>query len=217
MVEANKYNVLPLDNSKVSRLDVSNRPSNIRGLKEFTYYDGMVRIPEGAAPDVKNKSFGISAEIEVPNGGAEGVLMTQGGRFAGYGLYMLNSKPVFHYNLVGVERHTVTGKALKPGKHVVTVDFKYDGGVGGSGTATLSVDGKVVSSKKIPRTIAYRVSLDETLDIGEDTGTPVSEDYKVPFKFTGELHKVIMNISDEELTDEQLTMYREMRAQALTH
>ena len=83
LIEAVKYNVLPLDNTKVERLDVSNRPSNIRGLNEFTYYDGMTRIPEGSAPDLKNKSFGISAAVEIPEGGAEGLLMTQGGRFAG--------------------------------------------------------------------------------------------------------------------------------------
>jgi len=214
-IEAVKYNVLPLDSTKVERLDVKNRPSNIRGLKEFTYYDGMIRIPEGGAPDLKNKSFGISAVVEIPEKGAEGVLMTQGGRFAGLGLYVLDSRPVFHYNLVGVERYTVAGKdKLKPGRHVITLDFNYDGGgVGKGGQATLTVDGKKVASKKLPQTIAYRMSLDETLDIGEDTGTPVSEDYKVPFKFTGTLHKVTINISEEKLTEEQLQKYREGRLQ----
>ncbi|TWU08926.1 Arylsulfatase [Symmachiella macrocystis] len=214
-IEAVKYDVLPLDNSKVERLDVSNRPSNIRGLSEFTYYDGMVRIPEGSAPDLKNKSFGISAVIEVPEDGAEGVLMTQGGRFAGVGLYLLEGRPVFHYNLCGVERYTVAGKdKLKPGKHVVTLDFNYDGGVGEGGEATLSVDGKKVDSKKLPRTIAFRMSLDETLDIGEDTGTPISEDYEVPFKFTGELKKVTINITEHKLDKEQLQKYREGRLKA---
>ena len=117
--------MLPLDNTKVERLDVQNRPSNIRGLKEFTYYDGMVRIPEGGAPDLKNKSFGISAVVEIPDGGAEGLLMTQGGRFAGVGLDPLDGRPVFHYNLAGVERYTVAGKEkVAPGRHVVTLDFK---------------------------------------------------------------------------------------------
>lgn len=215
-IEAVKYNVLPLDNSKVERLDVNNRPSNIRGISEFIYYDGMVRIPEGSAPDLKNKSFGISAVVDIPEDGAEGVLMTQGGRFAGVGLYLLDGKPMFHYNLAGVERHTVAGQEpLAPGKHVVTLDFLYDGGgVGKGGKATLSVDGKPVASKKLPRTIAFRMSLDETLDIGEDTGTPVSEDYQVPFNFTGKLEKMTINISEEKLTDEQLKKYREARAKA---
>ena len=210
-IEAVKYNVLPLDNSKVERLDVRNRPSNIRGLKKFTYYDGMVRIPEGGAPDLKNKSFGISAVVEIPEDGAEGVLMTQGGRFAGLGLYLLDGRPVFHYNLCGVERYSVAGNdKLAPGRHVVTLDFNYDGGgVGKGGQATLTVDGKKVASERLPQTIPFRMSLDETLDIGEDTGTPVSEDYQVPFAFTGDLEKVTINITESKLTEEQLQQYRE--------
>lgn len=215
-IEAVKYNVLPLDNSKVKRLDVNNRPSNIRDVSEFTYYDGMIRIPEGSAPDLKNKSFGISAVVEIPEGGAEGMLMTQGGRFAGVGLYILDGRPVFHYNLVGVERYTVAGlDQLARGRHVITLDFVYDGGgMGKGGQATLSVDGNPVASEKLPQTIAFRMSLDETLDIGEDTGTPISEDYHVPFKFTGQLEKVTINITDEPLTEEQLQKYREGRARA---
>jgi hypothetical protein len=215
-IEAVKYNVLPLDNTKVERLDVSNRPSNIRGMNAFTYYDGLVRIPEGGAPDLKNKSFGISAVVEIPQGGAEGVLMTQGGRFAGLGLYMLDGRPVFHYNLCGVERYTVAGKdKLSPGRHVITLDFNYDGGgVGKGGQAALTVDGKKVASEKLPRTIAFRVSLDETLDIGQDTGTPVSKDYHVPFDFTGTLEKVTIHIAEHKLTEEELRQYREGRLKA---
>jgi arylsulfatase len=215
-IEAVKYNVLPIDNSKVERLDISNRPSNIRGRNEFTYYEGMVRIPEGGAPDLKNTSFGISAVIDVPEGGAEGLLMTQGGRFAGLGLYLLEGRPVFHYNNCGVERYEVAGRdPLAPGRHVITLDFNYDGGgIGKGGQATLTVDGTVVGSGKLPRTIPFRMSLDETLDIGEDTGTPVSEDYQVPFKFTGELEKVTISISEHHLTEEQLAAYREGRLKA---
>ncbi|TWT85568.1 Arylsulfatase precursor [Posidoniimonas polymericola] len=215
-IEAVKNDVLPLDNSKVERLDVTNRPSLTRGRDEFTYYDGMTRIPEGSAPDMKNKSFGITAVVEVPEGGAEGLLMTQGGRFCGLGLYLLESKPVFVYNLADVERYRVESpQPLGPGEHVVTLDFRYDGGgVGKGGVATLSVDGSEVASKQLPRTIGYRMSLDETLDIGEDTGTPVSEDYQVPFKFTGEIDKVTIKISDHELTDEQLHEYRQQQVKA---
>ena len=215
-IEAVKYNVLPLDNSKAERLDVRNRPSNIRGLSEFTYYDGMVRIPEGGAPDLKNKSFGISAVVEIPEGGAKGLIMTQGGRFAGLGLYLLDGRPVFHYNLCGVERYSVAGdEKLSPGRHVVTLDFIYDGGgVGKGGQATLTVDGEKVASARLLQTIPFRMSLDETLDIGEDTGTPVSEDYQVPFKFTGNLEKVTINITEAKLTEEQLQKYREGRVKA---
>jgi hypothetical protein len=145
--------VLPLDNSRIERFDVSLRPSLTRGRTEFTYYPGMVRIPEGTAPDFKNKSYRIIADVEIPEAGAEGVLMTQGGWFNGLGLYVLQGKPVFHYNLVGVDRTTVAGNdSLTPGKHNVTVDFKYDsGGIGKGGAVTLTVDGKEVANGKLTR------------------------------------------------------------------
>jgi arylsulfatase A-like enzyme len=201
-IEAAKYNVLPLDNSKIERMDVANRPSLTRGRSLFTYNPGMVRIPEGSAPDIKNKSFKVAAQVEIPDGGADGVLVTQGGRFNGWGLYLLEGKPVFHYNLVGKFRSSITTKdKLTPGKHVIAVDFKYDGeGIGKGGTATLTIDGKAAANGKLARTVPLRFSADETLDIGEDTGTPVSEDYHVPFKFTGDLKKVMIELSENELT-----------------
>jgi arylsulfatase len=204
-IEAAKYNVLPLDNSKLERMNVDNRPSLTRGRSLFTYYPGMTRIPEGSAPSILNKSFKVAAEVEIPAGGAEGVIVTQGGRFNGWGLYIFNGNPVFHYNVVGVHRYTVAGKEkLAPGKHAIVLDFKYDGpGLGKSGTATLTVDGKTAGEGKITRTIPFRISADETLDIGEDTGTPVSEDYHVPFKFTGNLKKVMIQLSDAKLTAEE--------------
>jgi arylsulfatase len=130
------------------------------------------------------------------------MLLTHGGRFAGYGLYVLKGKPVFLYNLAGVARYSVAGKeALKPGKHIILFDFKYDGGgLGKGGKGTLQVDGKTVATGRIERTLPFRVSLDETLDCGEDTGTPVSEDYRVPFKFTGELKKVTVYLKPVPLT-----------------
>jgi arylsulfatase len=201
-IEAAKYNVLPLDNSKLERMNVDNRPSLTRGRTEFTFYPGMTRIPEGSAPSVLNKSFRVTAEVEIPVGGAQGVIATQGGRFNGWGLYLLDSKPVFHYNLVGVQRYNVVSPdKLSAGKHTVVVDFKYDGGgLGKGGPATLSVDGKKVAEVKFDRTIPFRISADETLDIGEDTGTPVSEDYQVPFKFTGTIGKVVILLGDDKMT-----------------
>jgi arylsulfatase len=200
--EAEKYSVLPIDNSKVERLDVSNRPSLTTGRTQFTYYPGLLRIPEGAAPDIKNKSFRISAELEVPAGGAQGMLLTHGGRFAGYGLYVLDGKPVFTYNLAGVARYSVVGKeTLKPGKRTVVFDFKYDGGgLGKGGAGTMRVDGRTVATGRIERTLPFRLSLDETLDCGEDTGTPVAENYRVPFRFTGLLRKVTIDIAPAPLT-----------------
>jgi arylsulfatase len=202
--EAAKYNVLPIDNSRVERFDVDLRPSLTRGRDEFTYYPGLVRIPEGAAPDLKNRSYQITAEVEIPKGGAEGMLLTHGGRFSGYGLYVLKGKPVFHYNLAGVAQYQIAGKEkLGPGEHRILYDFKYDGGgLGKGGTGTLQVDGKTVATGRIDRTLPFRLSLDETLDCGEDTGTPVSEDYQVPFEFTGDLKKVTVDLTPASLTAE---------------
>jgi hypothetical protein len=202
-VEAAKYNVLPLDNSKLERMNVDNRPSLTRGRTKFTFYPGMTRIPEGTAPSILNKSFRVTADVDIPASGAEGVLITQGGRFNGWGLYLLDGKPVFHYNLVGVQRYTVAGPdKLSPGKHTVVIDFKYDGGgLGKGGVATLNIDGKKAADGKFARTIPFRISADETLDIGEDTGTPVSEDYHVPFKFTGTIYKVDILLGDEKISE----------------
>jgi len=200
--EAEKYNVLPIVNSRIDRFDVNNRPSLTAGRDEFTYFPGLVRIPEGAAPDLKNKSYQIKAEVVIPKGGAEGMLLTHGGRFSGYGLYLLKGKPVFLYNLAGVARYSVAGtEALTPGKHTILFAFKYDGGgLGKGGKGTLQVDGKTVATGRIERTLAFRLSLDETLDCGEDTGTPVSEVYRTPFKFTGELTRVTVYLKPVPLT-----------------
>jgi arylsulfatase len=199
--EAEKYGVLPIENSRIDRFDVSNRPSLTAGRDEFTYFPGLVRIPEGAAPNLKNRSYQIKAEVVIPKSGAEGMLLTHGGRFAGYGLYLLEGKPVFTYNLAGVARYSVTGKEkLEPGAHTILFDFTYDGGLGKGGVGAIQVDGKTVATGRIERTLAFRLSLDETLDCGEDTGTPVAEDYHVPFKFTGELKKVTVYLKPAPLT-----------------
>jgi len=198
--EAQKYNVYPLDSSLAERADVRLRPSLTRGRDTFTYYPGMIRIPEGAAPDLKNKSFSVTAEVEASKAGTEGVLVTQGGRFGGWALIIENGKPEFAYAFSNQPQHKyrVASKAsLAPGKHTITFEFKYDGpGYGKSGTGTLSVDGAQVAQGKIERTIPTRFSLDETFDVGEDTGTPVIEDYvnKMPFRFTGTLKKVVVTI-----------------------
>jgi len=198
--EAEKYNVLPIENSRIDRFDVSLRPSLTRGRDEFTYFPGLVRIPEGAAPDTKNRSWQIMAEVSIPAGGAEGMLLTHGGRFSGWGLYLLKGKPDFCYNLAGVARYTIAGKeALAPGAHTIVYDFKYDGGLGKGGVGTIKVDGKTVATGRIERTLAFRLSLDETLDCGEDTGTPVSEDYHVPFKFNGELKQAVLKLGKSGL------------------
>jgi arylsulfatase len=196
-VEAKKYGVLPLDASFIARTDVSIRPSLTRGRSTFIYYPGTIRVPEGAAPDVKNKSFTVTAEVEVPEGGADGVLVTQGGRFGGWGLLIIDGKPQFVHAFSNQPQHkyrVASGEKLAAGKHTIKLDFQYDGpSRGAGGTATLSVDGRQVAQGKIERTVPTRFSLDETFDVGMDTGTPVVEDYvnKMPFKFIGDFKVVI--------------------------
>ena len=193
--EAAKHSVLPLDNSKTSRLDPAIRPSLTRGRKSFTFYDGQSRIPEGASPDIKNKSWSVTADVDV-KANSNGMLITQGGLFSGWALYLEQGKPVFHSNFVDVAHYQVAGKvALTPGKHTIMMDFAYDGGgIGKGGMATLTVDGKEVAKGRVEKTVPIRISLDEGLDVGEDTGTPVSLDYDVPFKFTGEIEHVTIDL-----------------------
>jgi arylsulfatase len=204
--EARKYGVYPLDASFAERADVSIRPSLTRGRSTFTYYPGTIRVPEGAAPDVKNKSFTVTAEVEIPSGGAEGVLVTQGGRFGGWGLLMVDGKPEFDYAFSQQPQHkyrVASTARLAAGKHTIRFDFEYDGpGYGKGGTGTLTVDGVQAAQGRIERTIPVRFSLDETFDVGEDTGTPVVEGYvnKMPFAFTGVLDKVVVQLGKSGLS-----------------
>jgi arylsulfatase len=160
----------------------------------------MVRIPEGATPDLKNKSYSLTAEVEIPKGGASGVLATQGGRFGGWGLLVLEGKPVFVHALSNQSQHkykVASKKAFAPGRHTVRFDFAYEGGgIGKGGLGTLTVDGKKVAEERIERTVRARFSLDETFDVGMDTGTPVVEEYagQMPFKFTGTLDKFTVDL-----------------------
>lgn len=193
--EAAKYNVLPIDNSKTTRLDPAIRPSLTRGRNSFTFTEGMTRIPEGASPDIKNKSWSITAEVEV-KADTTGMIITAGGLFGGWALFLDKGKPVFHYNFVDVAHYEVAGKdALVPGKHILKMDFTYDGGgIGKGGMATLLVDGKEIAKGRVEKTIPIRIALDETLDVGEDAGTPVDLSYDVPFKFTGMIEKVVIEL-----------------------
>jgi arylsulfatase len=200
--EAAKYNVLPLDNTRLPRTDVSIRPSLTLGHREFTYSGTITRIPEGAAPNLKNKSFRITADVVLQKGNEEGIIVTHGGISAGYALMFQSGKPVFHYNFANIEHYSIgAGQALKPGKHTIVFDFLHDGGgLGKGGTGTLSVDGKEVARGRIGKTVPFRLSLDETFDVGEDTGTPVSLSYDVPFRFTGKLEKVVVRPGESRLS-----------------
>jgi arylsulfatase len=216
MVEATKYNVFPLDNSVLQRI-VAPRPSATAGRTTFTYSGEMPGIPESDAPSILNKSYTITAEVEVPQGGAEGMLVTLGGRFGGYGLYLLKGRPVFLYNFLDLERFRWESKdALAPGKHSIVFDFKYDGpGFGKSGTGVLKVDDKEVANSKIPHTIPFLITIDETFDVGVDTRTAVEDkDYQVPFRFNGKLNKLTVKVGPVKLTSEEHQVIQHARADA---
>ena len=212
LTEAAKYQVLPLDNSVLPRL-LTPRPSGTAGRTEFVYQGENVGIPVGNAPSILNRDYTITAEITVPKEGAEGMIATLGGRFGGYGLFLLKGKPVFVYNLLNLKRtrweggagaEDWLGKSLTAGKHTIVFDFKYDGpGPGKGGTGVLSVDGKVLSTQKMEHTIPFMMSIDESFDIGMDTRTGVDDSYNLPFKFTGTIDKLTFKIGHEQLTAEQ--------------
>ncbi|MFI5154161.1 MAG: arylsulfatase [Chitinophagales bacterium] len=196
--EAKKNNVLPLDASFVERVDPSIRPSLTRGRASFEYYEGAARIPEGSAPDFKNKSWNITAEVNT-DAKSQGVLATMGGYFGGFVLMLKDGRPMFMYRSTNQPKWLVTlqsSKVIGAGAHKISIDFVYDGGGRGKGAnMILSVDGKEAAKGRIERSIAARFSLDETFDVGEDTGTPVEfKVYDVPFKFNGELKKVTVNL-----------------------
>jgi len=199
--EAASRHVLPLDNDRVMRLNPANRPSLAPGRNSFTYYAGSKRIPEGVAPDMKNKSWSITAKVDVPKDGAEGMIVTLGGLFDGWALFLDKGKPAFHYNFANIGHYSIeAGQPLTPGPHTVYFDFKYDGGgIGKGGLGTISVDGAEVASGRIEHTVAVRFTMSvETFDIGEDTGTPVCLKYEVPFKFTGRIDSVTIDLKPQE-------------------
>jgi arylsulfatase len=140
---------------------------------------------------VKNKSHTITVDVEVPKDGADGVLVAAGGNVGGYTLFVKEGKPMYEYNYFTVERFKIAGKdKLAPGKHTIRFEFKYDGGgVGKGGTGTIFVDGKEAAKGRIDKTILGRFSADETFDTGEDTGSPVSDAYKAPFRFAGTIRR----------------------------
>jgi arylsulfatase len=214
--EAAKYQVLPLDSSVMGRI-VAPRPSLSAGRTSFTWTLPITGTPNGDAPSVLNTSYNFKADVEIPQGGAEGMLITQGGRFGGYGFYLLKNKPVFTWNLVDLKRVRWEGPELTPGEHQIEFDFKYDGlgpatmvfgnysGVGAGGTGALKVDGNTVATEKMEHTLPFILQWDEALDIGSDTGTPVDDnDYSTPFAFTGKLNKITLSIDRPKLSPEDM-------------
>jgi arylsulfatase len=217
LAEAKKYQVLPLDASVGARV-AAPRPSLTAGRNEYVYTSPMTGLPQGDAPYLLNTSYTITADITVPEGGAEGMIVTSGGRFAGFGFYLLEGKPVFLWNLLDLERIKWEGpEALAPGKHSIEFAFTYDGlgaetmafnnfsGIGRSGTGTLKVDGKEVQTIKMEKTIPIILQWDESFDVGSDTITGVNDaDYLPPFPLTAELDKLTIKVDRPVLSPEEI-------------
>jgi len=222
LAEARKYQVLPLDASVAARI-VAPRPNITEGRTEFVYTRPMVGLPQGDSPFLLDSSYTITADVEVPQGGAEGMILTSGGRFAGYGFYLLKGKPVFLWNLIDLKRIKWEGPdALAPGGHVLEFDFKYEGlgvgtlafnnmsGLGRPGTGTLKVDGKVVSTQKMEHTLPMILQWDESFDIGSDTLTGVNDaDYQPPFPLTAKLNQVTIKVDRPKLSPEDVKKLEE--------
>jgi len=213
VAEAKKYQVFPLDASVAARI-IAPRPNITAGRSEFVYTRPMVGLPQGDSPVLLNTSYTITADIEVPEDGAEGMILTSGGRFAGYGFYLLKGKPVFLWNMIDLERiKWEATDALGPGKHTVEFDFKYEGlgvgtllynnmsGLGRPGTGVLKVDGKTVMTQKMEKTLPMILQWDESFDIGSDTLTGVNDaDYQPPFALTAKLNKLTLKVDRPQLS-----------------
>ena len=197
-VEAAKFQVLPLDWRGVERFnsELMGRPSLIAGQKKLEYFPGMIGLPDGSSPPMLNKSWTITADIEVLDDGGNGMIVTHGGVEGGYGLYLRDGKPTFVYNFLGVERPTFAAKdPLPKGKARLVVDFAYDGGgMAKGGTITMTANGTKVAGGRLEITIPMQFTLGEGLDIGMDVGSPVDFTYKLPFKFTGKIEKVTIEL-----------------------
>ncbi|MBB3545170.1 arylsulfatase [Rhizobium sp. BK399] len=202
--EAKKYNVLPLDNSTLARWNTP-RPNLTAGRTEFSYSGELSGVPASAAPDIRNKSYTITADVDIPEGGGEGMIVTEGGRFGGYGLFLSKGdfgvgrgKVVFLYNLLDLKRTMWEGPELEAGKHRITFDYKADGtNLGTGGMGILSVDGQEVARNSLEHGIPVTFPEDETFDVGQDTRTGVAlveYRYDTPFKFTGKIDKLVFEL-----------------------
>ena len=163
----------------------------------LTVYSGMTHMTENAFINVKNRSHTITAEVEIPQGGAEGVILAQGGRFAGWSLYMKDGKVSYVHNWVGKERYTITSAGrVAAGKATIRYEFAYAGGNPGSGgTGTITVNGQKVAEGEIGNTTPFLFSADETADVGTDGATPVTEEYaEGDNAFTGKIEKVTVEL-----------------------
>jgi len=201
LIEAVKYNVLPLDDRQAERLipDIAGRPTLIKGNTQLLL-GGMGRLTENSVVDIKNKSFAVTSELEIPASGAEGVIIAQGGRFGGWSLYARDGRAKFCYNVLGIQSYTVDGTAAIPaGTTQVRMEFDYDGGgMGKGGTVTLYYDGTEVGTGRVEQTQPVVFSADETTDIGRETGTTVSADYTAHTSvFNGAVNWVQIDLGED--------------------
>jgi len=223
-----RHQVLPVDASAATRM-VTQRPDGSGGRKVFTYSGVPVTgIPRGTAPSVLNTSYTITADVDVPQDGAQGMIVTDGGRFGGFGLYLLKGVLVFTWNLLDLKRvKWQRPEALTPGKHTLEFDFKYDGlgfgtlaynnisGIGQGRAGTFKVDCKLVSTQKLERSVPLTLPWNETFDIGSDTGTPVDDqEHQIPFKFTGTIDKLKVALDEPHLTPADLQKLTQAAARA---
>jgi arylsulfatase len=203
LIEAARHQVLPLDNSALARM-IAPRPGPSAGRREFVYRGTGTSLLASVAPSLLNRTYRVVAEIEVPAGGANGVIATHGGRFAGWGFYLLGGRPVFTWNLLDLERvRWEAPEALPPGRHSIAFEFEPDASgapVGRGGTGTLLVNGRPVARQAMTRTLPFAVQGDETFDVGLDTGSSVDErDYQTPFAFTGRLERLVVTVGESTL------------------
>ena len=202
LIEAAKYNVIPLDDRRVERFnaDIAGRPQLVKGNSQLLF-GGMGRLSENSVVVMKNKSFSITAEVEVPGKGAEGVIIAQGGKFGGLSLYAKDGKAKFAYNFFGLETFTVAAsQAIPAGKHQVRMEFKYDGGGLAKGSnVALYYDGQKVGEGRVERTVPMIFSADETTDIGREAGTPVTADYdRHSSVFSGKINWVQIDLGKDD-------------------
>lgn len=202
MREGAKYNVLPIDDRGIERLipQIAGRPDLMAGRTSLTVYEGMIGMSENVFMNMKNRSHTITADVEIPKGGAKGVILSQAGRFGGWSLYMKDGKPTYTYNFLGLKRSTIAAVNPVPaGKATIRFEFAYDGGgLGKGGIGTIFVNGKQVARGRIDRTQANAFSGDEGVDVGQDGETPVVETYGIsePYKFTGKIAKITVNVKE---------------------
>jgi arylsulfatase len=202
LIEAVKYNVLPMDDRTAERVEptMAGRPTLIRGDSQL-FFPGMGRLSENSVVSIKNKSFAVTAEVVVPEGGADGVIIAQGGRFGGWAVYARNGRAKFVYNVLGIhEFSTEAAEALPSGTHQVRMEFAYDGGgLAKGGDVSLYYNGVVVGTGRVGATQPMVFSADETTDIGYESGTTVTADYTAHgSRFTGKINWVQLDLGGDD-------------------